>query len=413
MNVLILSLHRDRRISAQANWLAGQGHDVTFATLSPAFVCEELEETVRVVLPPAEEDVAPPRRKGTWGRVRRKIRLSLPIGFSRFLLQLYSCLFQVHRRFLPAFAALPLEPAPSFDVIHAHDLPSFLAGASLRHNRYPRAALVYDMHEWTPEQYDHALIRLLVRREERRWIGRADAVITVNEFLADRIAASYGIARPIVLLNSYASRKISETAGCSREEFRAHFALENDRFCFLFQGGLEPGRNLENLLEAFRHVPEANLLLLGTGTLRESLIRRKENLGVRNIHFGNAVPQPRLISFTRRADAGILCYTARNRNSLYCTPNKLFEYLEAEIPICASDLPAVRSFVAATGVGKVYDMNSVPGIVAAAKDFMTAVRRGDFPPESRRAAREKYGFSRQAEVLRRLYDSLRSGADER
>ena len=63
------------------------------------------------------------------------------------------------------------------------------------------------------------------------------------------------------------------------------------------------------------------------------------------IHFLDPVSQDELLSWTAGADIGIVPYPPIDLNSRLCTPNKLFEFIVAEVPILANDLPELRRFV--------------------------------------------------------------------
>jgi len=62
-----------------------------------------------------------------------------------------------------------------------------------------------------------------------------------------------------------------------------------------------------------------------------------------NIHFLKAVPPEQVVGITRSADLGISFIENTCLSYYYCLPNKVFEYLSAEIPFICSDLPDLRN----------------------------------------------------------------------
>ena len=50
-------------------------------------------------------------------------------------------------------------------------------------------------------------------------------------------------------------------------------------------------------------------------------------------------------SITPAGELGIIPYQSIDLNSRYCTPNKLFDFIVAGLPILANDLPELRKFV--------------------------------------------------------------------
>ena len=58
------------------------------------------------------------------------------------------------------------------------------------------------------------------------------------------------------------------------------------------------------------------------------------------------------------ADAGIIPYQATCLNNYFCTPNKLFEFIAAGLPIVASDLPEINRLVLGHQLGLVGKMDT-------------------------------------------------------
>jgi glycosyltransferase involved in cell wall biosynthesis len=110
--------------------------------------------------------------------------------------------------------------------------------------------------------------------------------------------------------------------------------------------------------------------MLGWGEMQGRLERmvRQRNLSAR-VHFHPKVAQDVLLSYTQSADLGIIPYRPVCLNTFFCTPNKLFEFIAAGLPIVASDLPELRRFVAGLDIGLVGDTGSAQGIAALIDQF--------------------------------------------
>jgi len=76
------------------------------------------------------------------------------------------------------------------------------------------------------------------------------------------------------------------------------------------------------------------------------------------VYFLPAVPQAELLQHSASADLGIIPYPHVDLNSYYCTPNKLFEFIQAGLPILSNDSPELRRFVSEEGFGLVHAMSS-------------------------------------------------------
>ena len=98
----------------------------------------------------------------------------------------------------------------------------------------------------------------------------------------------------------------------------------------------------------------------------ERLVRRRQ-LEAR-VFLGRHVRQRDLIQVAASADIGLLPYQAYGFNHLIATPNKLFEYIQARLPIATSRLPMVERIIAPLGNGAFVDFS---GVSALAVDLAT------------------------------------------
>ena len=258
------------------------------------------------------------------------------------------------------------------DLIVAHDLPALPAAQRLARQR--GVPLVYDAHELYYEQAAFsARQKEMMREEEARLIHQCQAVFTVNDSIAQEMARRYGCPAPRVLLNAI-DPPAQFDPHVRGDLLRQRLGVEAGRKIVLFQGGLLANRNLENLLRsaAMAKNPGWVLVFMGNGPLRERL----EGLALRarcqdRVKFVPAVPPGELVRWTASADVGVVPYAPVDLNTRFCTPNKLFEYIQAAVPILANDLPELQRYVRDTGFGRVMDMTQ-PRLLAAKIDAFVA-----------------------------------------
>ena len=75
-----------------------------------------------------------------------------------------------------------------------------------------------------------------------------------------------------------------------------------------------------------------------------------------------AVSPNEVISICSVADVGIHPIENTCLNHFYCLPNKLFQYIQAGIPVLCSDFPEMRKIVDGYKVGEVFDVEDVNNI---------------------------------------------------
>jgi len=136
-------------------------------------------------------------------------------------------------------------------------------------------------------------------------------------------------------------------------DFRAKYEWQSDSKIFSYQGCLNKGRGLDLLIKTFNETPnDYRLVILGEGILKDSLEKLVTHycLGDK-VKFEGLVPHHLLPCFTRAADVGINLLEPYNLSKAMASPNKLFEYIHAGIPVICSDTPENRKVVNAFDIG--------------------------------------------------------------
>jgi glycosyltransferase involved in cell wall biosynthesis len=184
------------------------------------------------------------------------------------------------------------------------------------------------------------------------------------------------------------------------------------------RGGTRPSGGSASTRAAFKHLGERiALVLVGPGkqSYLDSLadLARREGVGGR-LFIHPPVDNEELFRLTCSADVGLVIYHSDSRNTLYCAPNKLYEYASAGLPIVGADLPPVRDFVESYGTGQVFD----PGDEMSLARVVTAIFASSDAYEKCRAnglaAAKVLCWENESKALLGLYERvLGAGASER
>lgn len=237
--------------------------------------------------------------------------------------------------------------------VHCHDLPA-LPVVVRWCRRNPGVRLVFDSHELYEEVSGLTpLTRWCCRRILRRHAGRVDGFITVNESIAREHAARYPALPPAVVVRN-ATRAPENPVVYDGRLHRAA-GVDPDRRVLLYQGGFSKERGLESLVTAAGRLPaDWVLVMMGWGTLESrlrSLVERDPGLPER-VRFVPPAPQEELVAWTAGADFGVIPYENTCLNHWYCSPNKLWEYPAAGVPILATPFPEMRRVIEDHGIGR-------------------------------------------------------------
>lgn len=299
-------------------------------------------------------------------------------------------------------AMVALRPA----LIHAHDLNTLIP--AMQAARRAGVPLIYDAHEFNMDRIDQQnWLRPVFRRIETRALAQAAGVIVPSPGIARALARFYRVPRPAVLENW---PLLEDGLRPAMPGLREMLGIAPARPIALYQGGLQPHRGLELLVSAAAEVPEMDLVLMGDGRLRETLARQIADPGLGGrVHLIPPAPLAGLLALSMSADFGVHPLEAGCLNHAQASPNKLFEYLHAGLPVVVTDLPGMRAALTMAPGGD-------PGLRFAPGDgagLAAALRRLATEPALRatlaaraRAARQAYCWQAQEGVLRDLYTRL-------
>ena len=286
-----------------------------------------------------------------------------------------------------------------YDVIHANDFNPFFLAIMARWIT-PKLKVIYDSHEFQSERYDKpGWRRRLIRATEKRYARKADAVITVGETIASEYKRLFHI--PVVHVIHNVPHRMELQAS---SKLRDHFHIPNDKIVFLYQGGLVVSRGIENLLEAFVQLDtsDAVLVVMGNGNLQHLV--HDASAKTDKIFYLPAVPYEDLLAYTASADVGVVSTQNLCLNNYYCMPNKLFEYVQAGLPVLSNNLKDCGAFVTNHGIGLMAQSWEVNDINKALKDFdreNIALFKSKVPPVAAR-----YNWEKEQEILNEIYQKV-------
>lgn len=298
------------------------------------------------------------------------------------------------------FLDLYLDTAKQYpaDIIVAHDLPMLPVACQLANG----SKIIYDCHEFYPFQDMSQKESKLWQNIEAKYIHHCNDIITVNPSLAFEIAKVYGVKKINVIENAVnpVENKILD------KRFHQHFNLPPEAKIVLFQGNLSQHKNLETLVKAMALVTDEkiHLVIMGDGPHKKCLLKLQYQSGVtERIHFHPAVPQQQLISYTQAADVGIIPYQGTCLNNQYCSPNKLYEFIAAGLPILATDLPELRRIVIGEKIGLVGETRAPAEVATLIHSYFADQSLAKKFTKQLTQIQSDYSWSAQEEKLRKIF----------
>lgn len=231
------------------------------------------------------------------------------------------------------------------DLIYANDLDTLLGAGVISFVR--RKNLVYDSHELfteLPELVHRRVKRWLWQLLERMMIRRVSIGITVSASIAYELRSRYGKEFSVV-------RNVPMARG-------SVMIAPTGVNTIIYQGALNVGRGLEKLVAAMQYVDNANLVIAGTGDIEDMLIGLARELGLTSkIRFTGRLSSNDLFVETSKATLGVSLEEDLGLNYRFALPNKLFDYIQAGIPVLVSNLPEMANLVHNYDVGQTIAWN--------------------------------------------------------
>jgi glycosyl transferase family 1 len=217
------------------------------------------------------------------------------------------------------------------DILVAHDLPALKS--TVEYAATQKAVTIYDAHEYYWEQKVFSSPqKAIMKKTEDFYIHYCNQIISVNQTFVDLFNQRAGVKKAQVILNCHKYHQISRS-----KSLHSMINKSEKEKVILFQGAALENRNIENLIKGFLLLEAKNINLVFLGPHDEKyqnkLVQKHKKHIDKTIFFLKSVSPENLLDITASADIGIIPYKPYDFNTLYCTPNKFFEFIQAEIPI--------------------------------------------------------------------------------
>ena len=229
----------------------------------------------------------------------------------------------------------------SSDILLSNDLDTLLANfiaSFLKKNK-----LVYDSHELfteVPELLNRPVVKAVWGFLENFLLQFIKHAYTVSDSIAQYYYKKYGVKMGVVK-NVPFLKKIE------------HYPIKGDCKKIIYQGAINKDRGIELMISAMQYV-DAKLYIVGSGDLMDEMIEHVKTSNLEHkITFLGQVHFDKLFEITCDMDLGLSFENDTCLAYRYSLPNKIFDYINAEIPLLISDLPEFRNIINKYKIGQV------------------------------------------------------------
>jgi len=246
-----------------------------------------------------------------------------------------------------------LKSRRSFDFYYSRGPQPFTEITCCMLKLFKGGKVISDITDLWPDALDYMQINVFLKRililfgnvvNSFTW-SKLDAIVTHNEVMAHILSKRSGrrvhVIYGVIDLEKFKPMPKYEAVQELPEELKERF---NREFVVLYAGLLGPFQNPEVILKLAQLTKNENILfvIIGTGPLKDNLVKEKEKQQLNNILFLNPVPHSLMPIIYNTADAFLLTYMPTNFLRIGL-PKKFIEYAAIGKPILCITLNCVAS----------------------------------------------------------------------
>ena len=279
------------------------------------------------------------------------------------------------------------------DLLFSNDLDTLLPNYII--GKLQNKKLVFDSHELfseIPELVNKQQVKKVWLFLEKTIIPKLQNVITVSDSIKNHYHNLYGISAIVI-------RNIPKIEHINQKNFEID---AEEKKVILYQGSVNIGRGIELMIDTMALLDEYLFIVIGDGDILEQLNEKVSNLSLHNkVKFlGKKTPEE-LKELTPNATIGMSLEEDLGLNYRYALPNKIFDYLHANVPVIVADLPEMRSLIKKHPIGEIL-IERTPKTLAKTIISMT---NNSYEKELKTAKKE-LNWSKEKEKLISIFSKL-------
>lgn len=227
-----------------------------------------------------------------------------------------------------------------------------------------RAKILYDSRElfgFLAGLKDKKLKQFFWKWIEKLFIKKADYVIATGQMDVEYLIDEFKLNNTLLLRNLPRYYKPS-----AKIDLHSQLGIDKNKKLLLYQGMLLKGRGIEKIFSILNQLPNYVFLIAGGGDFEEYYKNLTVKMNIKNqVFFLGKFKQEDLLKITASVDIGLSLIENLSKSYYYALPNKLFEYIMAEVPVIVSDLPQMKETVEKYDVGFAVNYNDDNQIITA------------------------------------------------
>ena len=289
------------------------------------------------------------------------------------------------------------------DILLANDLDTLLPNYLI--SKIFSKKLVYDSHELfteVPELISRPKIRSFWFSIEKFIFPKLKNVYTVNSKIAEIYFEKYKI--PVKVIRNIAPKLQNQSI-----DIQLSKKIKGNKKMLILQGsGINIDRGAEEAVTMMQYLDNTILYIIGSGNVFNRLkeLKNKYNLG-NKVFLKNKMPYDELLEYTKIADLGLSLDKGTNLNYEYSLPNKVFDYIQCQIPILTSNREIIANLVSKNIIGYVSDTHDPKKLAEIVNGIFTNQKQYNLYKENLKKACDLYTWEKESEKLKEIFTNLK------
>ena len=284
------------------------------------------------------------------------------------------------------------------DIYHFHDfeLIPFAYLLKLKGKK-----VIYDAHEDLPRQLlskpylgkvSKKILSFLIEKIENFFVSRFTVIITATPFIRERF----------LKLNIHAT-DINNFPLLEELHDPINDNIKINQVCYV--GGITEIRGIDSLINACEKI-NGTLVLAGKFSSQQLEQRIRSLKGWKNVDYRGHINREEVKQLLSESKAGIVTFLAEP-NHVNSQPNKMFEYMSAQLPVICSNFELWKSIVEVNNCGFCIDPND-PNAISNKINLLLEddSKVSNFGKNGRKAIVKKFNWSIEESKLLKLYKNL-------
>ena len=303
------------------------------------------------------------------------------------------------RAFLSLYSLIKKE---NFTIIHTHSSKAgFLVRLAAKLNKTP--IVIHTIHGFSFNDFMNSLKKNFFIYLEKLSAGWADALITVSNLNKKKVV-DLGITQVDKIENIYSGIDLSLYTNKRNDQFRKELNMDKNHLLLGSVGRLSDQKDPITMVEAFgiviKSFPNAHLVLVGDGELRQKIVKRIDQLKLNGrVHLTGNKNNPWQIYHSLDLFIMSSIYEGLGRS--------ITEALSCGVPVVCTSVEGVPEIIRDNKTGILVppkDSNALADGVIRSLNNMEAAKK--MAEQGRKFVNENFDVNKMVDDIDALYDTL-------